>query len=169
MKMLKKIKLKALLFRRHYHSRYHKLHQDDHHHHHTNLLKRLCHKFERLSCAMASSRSCALPSPASPKNRKIIARRSPPSIPRDVHRGSCAVYVGPEHKRFVLKTRYLQHPVFGALLQQSEEEFGYAYSGGLLIPCPVALFEYLLRLLQRNDPWIQSEEATELILHGKTL
>jgi SAUR family protein len=52
-------------------------------------------------------------------------------------KGHVAVYVGEfQKKRFVVPISYINHPSFLALLNQSEEEFGFNHSmGGLTIPC----------------------------------
>ncbi|KAL8505342.1 hypothetical protein ACS0TY_016543 [Phlomoides rotata] len=65
--------------------------------------------------------------------------------------GSVAVYVGPERRRFVIPTRFLNLPVFVALLDQAEEEFGFQPTGGLALPCESGFFSYILRLLDENE------------------
>nr|KYP67540.1 Auxin-induced protein X10A [Cajanus cajan] len=67
--------------------------------------------------------------------------------------GSIFVYVGPERTRFAIPARFLNLPVFEALLQQSEEEFGLRGQGdhgGLLLPCQVPLFSLLLKHLHKD-------------------
>ncbi|GFQ04078.1 indole-3-acetic acid-induced protein arg7 [Phtheirospermum japonicum] len=64
--------------------------------------------------------------------------------------GSLSVYVGLGRTRFVIPTRFLNLPVFVALLQQAEEEFGFQTSGGLALPCEPDFFSEILRFL-RND------------------
>ncbi|KAG6673214.1 hypothetical protein I3842_16G099800 [Carya illinoinensis] len=70
-------------------------------------------------------------------------RRIPP--------GFLGVYVGPERKRFVIPTRFLNLPVFVALLDKAEEEFGFQRTGGLVLPCEVGFFEEMLKLLERDE------------------
>ncbi|OIT39445.1 PREDICTED: auxin-responsive protein SAUR50-like [Nicotiana attenuata] len=65
--------------------------------------------------------------------------------------GSLAVYVGPERRRFVIPTRFLNLPVFISLLDKAEEEFGYQRTGGLVLPCEVEYFSEILRLLDRDE------------------
>ncbi|MCD9559076.1 hypothetical protein HAX54_016807 [Datura stramonium] len=65
--------------------------------------------------------------------------------------GSLAVYVGPERRRFVIPTRFLNLPVFISLLDKAEEEFGYQRTGGLVLPCEVDYFSEILRLLDRDE------------------
>ncbi|KAH7867008.1 hypothetical protein Vadar_027782 [Vaccinium darrowii] len=50
------------------------------------------------------------------------------------------VYVGPEKQRFVIKTKYANHPLFKMVLEDAEEEYGYNSEGPLLLPCDVDLF-----------------------------
>ncbi|KZV49015.1 hypothetical protein F511_09611 [Dorcoceras hygrometricum] len=65
--------------------------------------------------------------------------------------GSVAVYVGQERRRFVIPTRFLNLPVFGALLHEAEEEFGFQTSGGLVLPCEPSFFEEILRYLEEDE------------------
>ncbi|OIV99536.1 hypothetical protein TanjilG_17346 [Lupinus angustifolius] len=53
-----------------------------------------------------------------------------------VPKGHLAVYVGENHKRFVIPISYLSYPLFKDLLDWAEEEFGFNHPmGGLTIPC----------------------------------
>ncbi|KAL6603255.1 hypothetical protein ACP70R_043616 [Stipagrostis hirtigluma subsp. patula] len=65
-----------------------------------------------------------------------------------VPRGSFAVYVGDEMRRFVIPTEYLGHWAFAELLREAEEEFGFRHEGALRIPCDVEVFEGILRVVQ---------------------
>ncbi|XP_042032162.1 indole-3-acetic acid-induced protein ARG7-like [Salvia splendens] len=65
--------------------------------------------------------------------------------------GYVAVYVGRKRLRFVIPTRFLNLPVFVALLSQAEEEFGYPPTGALTLPCETALFSTILRLLDKDE------------------
>ncbi|KAK4432712.1 Auxin-induced protein X10A [Sesamum alatum] len=65
--------------------------------------------------------------------------------------GSVAVYVGPERRRFVIPTRFLNLPVFVALLDEAEEEFGFQTTGGLALPCDAGFFISILRLLDEDE------------------
>ncbi|XP_040998004.1 auxin-responsive protein SAUR20-like [Juglans microcarpa x Juglans regia] len=70
---------------------------------------------------------------------------------RRIPAGFLAVYVGPERKRFVIPTRFLNLPVFVALLDKAEEEFGFQRTGGLVLPCEVGFFGEMLKLLERDE------------------
>ncbi|KAL5208704.1 hypothetical protein ABZP36_033139 [Zizania latifolia] len=60
-------------------------------------------------------------------------------------KGQVAVYVGGgepgESMRYVVPVVYFNHPLFGELLREAEEEFGFAHPGGITIPCAAARFE----------------------------
>uniref|UniRef100_A0A0E0E5Z7 Auxin-responsive protein n=1 Tax=Oryza meridionalis TaxID=40149 RepID=A0A0E0E5Z7_9ORYZ len=68
-----------------------------------------------------------------------------------VPKGSFAVYVGEEMRRFVIPTEYLGHWAFERLLRDAEEEFGFRHQGALRIPCDVAAFEAILRLVAAGN------------------
>ncbi|MCD7456074.1 hypothetical protein HAX54_030576 [Datura stramonium] len=83
------------------------------------------------------------------KKSATTARRR--RIPTDVPSGHVAVTVGANCKRFVVRATYLNHPMFKKLLSQVEEEYGFANSGPLSIPCDESLFEELIHHLARFD------------------
>ncbi|TVU07729.1 hypothetical protein EJB05_41096, partial [Eragrostis curvula] len=88
------------------------------------------------------------------KKWKKLATVAPSSSGKSsVPRGSFAVYVGDEMRRFVIPTEYLGHWAFAELLREAEEEFGFRHEGALRIPCDVEVFEGILRLVQgrKND------------------
>ncbi|XP_057767551.1 auxin-responsive protein SAUR71-like [Salvia miltiorrhiza] len=58
--------------------------------------------------------------------------------------GCFSVYVGPERQRFVIKTGFVNHPLFKMLLEDAELEYGFSSDGPLLLPCHVDLFCELL-------------------------
>ncbi|KAF0932639.1 hypothetical protein E2562_011945 [Oryza meyeriana var. granulata] len=70
-----------------------------------------------------------------------------PGKSSSVPKGSFAVYVGEEMRRFVIPTEYLGHWAFEELLREAEEEFGFRHEGALRIPCDVDVFEGILRLV----------------------
>ncbi|XP_010053911.2 auxin-responsive protein SAUR36 [Eucalyptus grandis] len=62
-----------------------------------------------------------------------------------VPKGHLAVYVGRrsgEFRRVLVPVVYFNHPLFGDLLREAEEEFGISHrGGGITIPCEVSEFE----------------------------
>ncbi|XP_057437261.1 auxin-responsive protein SAUR36 [Lotus japonicus] len=63
-----------------------------------------------------------------------------PKVPK----GHLAVYVGEEDgelHRVLVPVIYFNHPLFGELLKEAEDEFGFHHHGGITIPCRVTEFE----------------------------
>nr|GEV80441.1 auxin-responsive protein SAUR71-like [Tanacetum cinerariifolium] len=65
--------------------------------------------------------------------------------------GTLAVYIGSDHTRFIIPTRFLNLPVFITLLNKAEEEYGYQRNGGLVIPCDVIFFKKVVKVLEKNE------------------
>ncbi|XP_057846477.1 auxin-induced protein X15-like [Cryptomeria japonica] len=74
-------------------------------------------------------------------------------VPSDVPKGHLAVYVGimEQTKRFVIPAQSVNHPLFRALLDKAEEQFGFGHQGPLLIPCDPLIFHNVLCLLRNNS------------------
>ncbi|KAK2978810.1 hypothetical protein RJ640_006772 [Escallonia rubra] len=61
-----------------------------------------------------------------------------------VPKGHMAVYVRQEDgdfQRVLVPVIYINHPLFGKLLREAEEEYGYDHPGGITIPCRISEFE----------------------------
>lgn len=74
--------------------------------------------------------------------------------PKDVPKGSVAVYVGDEQEeqtRFVIPILYFNHPLFLHLLEETKHVYGFDNNGVLTIPCQVSDFEYLRWLIERES------------------
>ncbi|KAI9125490.1 hypothetical protein K1719_002908 [Acacia pycnantha] len=69
--------------------------------------------------------------------------------------GCFSVYVGPQRKRFVIKTEFANHPLFNILLEEAESEYGYNSQGPLILPCDVHRF---LKVLMEMDQETQHED-----------
>ncbi|KAF5932680.1 hypothetical protein HYC85_028851 [Camellia sinensis] len=65
--------------------------------------------------------------------------------------GCFSVYVGPEKQRFVIKTKFANHPLFRMLLEDAEMEYGYNSEGPLLLPCEVDLFYKVLAEMDSKE------------------
>uniref|UniRef100_A0A0E0AY46 Uncharacterized protein n=1 Tax=Oryza glumipatula TaxID=40148 RepID=A0A0E0AY46_9ORYZ len=73
--------------------------------------------------------------------------------------GSFAVYVGgggAARERFVVRTECVNHPLFRALLEEAEEEYGYVADGPLELPCDAGEFVAVLARIERE----MAEERT---------
>ena len=75
--------------------------------------------------------------------------RSCSSLPTDVSKGHCAVFVGKERRRFVIPASYFNHSLFRALLQKAEDEYGFGHQIGLTLPCDEVAFEYLTSMFAK--------------------
>ncbi|XP_020081959.1 auxin-induced protein 15A-like [Ananas comosus] len=100
----------------------------------TFLTKWRMPSIEMLTCATYSCNGWAL----------IGRSQEEESIPKDVPKGHMVVYVGNEHKRFVIRVTYLHHPLFQALLDRAEEEYDFSPDSKLCIPCEEDLFLSIL-------------------------
>ncbi|KAL0408471.1 UNVERIFIED_CONTAM: Auxin-responsive protein SAUR32 [Sesamum radiatum] len=65
--------------------------------------------------------------------------------------GCFSIYVGPQKQRFVIKTEYVNHPLFRDLLEEAESEYGYRSEGPLLLPCGVDRFLGVLHQMDFED------------------
>ncbi|XP_038991432.1 indole-3-acetic acid-induced protein ARG7-like [Hibiscus syriacus] len=79
------------------------------------------------------------------------ARMSASRIPSDVPAGHVAVCVGTSCRRFVVRTTYLNHPIFKKLLIQAEEEYRFSNPGPLAIPCDETVFKEVIRVISRSE------------------
>jgi SAUR family protein len=64
--------------------------------------------------------------------------------------GCFSVYVGAGRQRIVVLTECLTHPLFRALLEEAEEEFGYAAAGPLELPCDTEAFARVLEQIEEE-------------------
>lgn len=67
------------------------------------------------------------------------------SIPKDVPKGHLVVYVGENHKRYVIKISLLKHPLFKALLDQAQDMYDFTTESKLCIPCEENTFLEVVR------------------------
>ncbi|KAI9116289.1 hypothetical protein K1719_012456 [Acacia pycnantha] len=77
------------------------------------------------------------------------------------------IYVGSTRKRYVISSKYLNHPLMNALMDKSKTEEDQegshnGRSGILVVNCEVVLFDHLLWMLEHADPKLGSESLEEL-------
>lgn len=73
--------------------------------------------------------------------------------------GCFTVCVGAGRLRFVVRTQCVNHPLFRALLEEAEEEFGYAAAGPLALPCDADAFVRVLQQIEEEDVACQAAAA----------
>ncbi|XP_028791859.1 indole-3-acetic acid-induced protein ARG7-like [Neltuma alba] len=83
--------------------------------------------------------------------RTLLSSESHSCPLRRTPSGFVAVYIGPESKRFVIPTRFLNLPIFLALLKRAEDEFGFQNPGGLVLPCDVSFFTQITHYLHADE------------------
>jgi SAUR family protein len=74
------------------------------------------------------------------KSKSLPSMDHPLLVKRPEKAGCFSVYVGPEKQRFVIKTKFVNHPLFRILLEEAESEYGFISDGPLVLPCKADLF-----------------------------
>ncbi|GAB2282822.1 Protein SMALL AUXIN UP-REGULATED RNA 12 [Dionaea muscipula] len=69
------------------------------------------------------------------------------SLHEDVPKGHFVVYVGENRSRFIVPISWLTHPVFLALLNRAEEEYGFKHDMGITIPCEEVIFRQIVGVI----------------------
>lgn len=64
--------------------------------------------------------------------------------------GCFSVFVGPQKERFVVKTEFVNHPLFKMLLDEAEMEYGFQSDGPIWLPCNVDLFYKVLAQMKMD-------------------
>ncbi|KAG9443211.1 hypothetical protein H6P81_019065 [Aristolochia fimbriata] len=87
----------------------------------------------------------------SPKKlvKKLVASKSSSSCRSVADKGHFVAYTA-DCERFVLPLTYLCNPIFQALLEVSEDEYGLPGNGPIVLPCDGVCMEYLISLTQRS-------------------
>lgn len=57
---------------------------------------------------------------------------------------------GEEQRRFAVPLGHLKHPLFGALLEEAEREYGFRHQGAIAIPCRVDRFVQVEHLIGQD-------------------
>lgn len=68
------------------------------------------------------------------------------------------IFVGSTRKRYMISTKYLNHPLLNALIEKSKQNA----EGNLSVKCEVVLFDHLLWMLDNAEPNLTSESLEEL-------
>jgi SAUR family protein len=86
--------------------------------------------------------------------RSLGRRRLPPA-------GCFSVLVGPEKERFAVRAERANHPLFRALLDEAEAEYGFprhATAGPLVLPCGAEEFRRVMSEVERDEHREEEEE-----------
>ncbi|OAY69645.1 auxin-responsive protein SAUR32-like [Ananas comosus] len=77
-------------------------------------------------------------------------------------KGHVAVRVGPEGEeqcRLVVPVRYLSHPAFVSLLEESERVYGFEQQGPIAIPCSIEHFRHVLGVIDGRTSFNNSSSS----------
>ena len=102
------------------------------------------------SATLASSVAADPFDPAEASTRSLLAQGKlsdgglPGAESAEVPKGSVAVYVGPELRRYVIPTSCFSMPDFRVLMDRTAEEYGFESEGALELPCDEEDFKRVL-------------------------
>ncbi|PSS14393.1 Auxin-responsive protein [Actinidia chinensis var. chinensis] len=68
------------------------------------------------------------------------------------------IFVGSSRRRYVISSKYLNHPLLNALIEKSKRSPG----EDIIVKCEVVLFDHLLWMLENADPNLGSDSLEEL-------
>lgn len=71
------------------------------------------------------------------------------------------IFVGSSRRRYVISSKYLNHPLLSALIEKSKRETGPGGDPYLAVKCEVVLFDHLLWMLENADPNLTSTDSLE--------
>ncbi|KAJ0962174.1 hypothetical protein J5N97_030002 [Dioscorea zingiberensis] len=96
----------------------------------------------------------------------LAAERAPPKGCTVVRVGSA----GEEQQRFVVPVEYLNHPLFGRLLKEAEEEYGFQHMGAISIPCQLHEFHHVRRIIVAPERLQHTDDipSLRLLLHRRS-
>lgn len=69
------------------------------------------------------------------------------------------IFVGSTRKRYVINSKYLNHPLLNALIEKSKQKHGGEF---IVVKCEVVLFDHLLWMLENADPNLILDSLEEL-------
>lgn len=70
------------------------------------------------------------------------------------------IFVGSSRRRYVISSKYLNHPLLNALITKSKRDTG--TGPDVAVKCEVVLFDHLLWMLENADPNLGSDSLEEL-------
>ncbi|XP_027356711.1 auxin-responsive protein SAUR78-like [Abrus precatorius] len=70
------------------------------------------------------------------------------------------IFVGSTRKRYVISSKYLNHPLLNALINKSKQKG--CDENVVVVNCEVVLFDHLLWMLENADPKFSSDSLEEL-------
>lgn len=79
--------------------------------------------------------------------------------------GCISIYVGSQKQRFVIKTEYVNHPLFKILLEEAESEYGYSSEGPLVLPCEV---DHFIKVLMEMDSCEEHHQGCNFVARSHT-
>ncbi|VFQ87861.1 unnamed protein product [Cuscuta campestris] len=92
--------------------------------------------------------------------------------PAAVPKGHLAVYVGrreDDFERVLVPVMCFNHPLFGELLRDVEEEFGFSHPGGITIPCRISEFERVRTRIMEGEDKDQNTKGILFLQGNKSL
>ncbi|KAL7203737.1 hypothetical protein ACSBR2_016901 [Camellia fascicularis] len=96
------------------------------------------------SCLKKKAKSLCFSNPSGVPGRAYSLLEEDKAV-EVVPKGQMAVYVGQkdggDFHRVLVPVMYFNHPLFGRLLREAEEEYGFDHPGGITIPCRISEFE----------------------------
>ncbi|CAA0815502.1 SAUR-like auxin-responsive protein family [Striga hermonthica] len=76
------------------------------------------------------------------------------------------IFVGSSRRRYVISSKFLNHPLLNALIEKSKHELGpdtsISMDSDMSVKCEVVLFDHLLWMLENADPSLCSDSLEEL-------
>ncbi|XP_054810863.1 auxin-responsive protein SAUR78-like [Prosopis cineraria] len=115
-----------------------------------NLILRKCKSLSR-----QLARSSSYSSLRSKSTKEDVMWRSQE---QDDEEHCVTTYVGSTRKRYLISSKYLNHPLLNALIDKSKQA-----EDVLVVNCEVVLFDHLLWMLENADPKFSSESLEELV------
>ncbi|XP_073130797.1 auxin-responsive protein SAUR32-like [Henckelia pumila] len=125
------------------------------------LISKTWERCKSFSGGMSRKGTAALTVKSKSWPRNLIFDFQPNHNERRSHKvapdGCFSIYVGSEKQRFVIRTEYVNHPLFRTLLEEAESEYGFSCEGPLVLPCEV---EHFIQVLVEMDSEGTSREKS---------